>query len=277
MNTSIPCLAFSLLGLTPFLANASEKPDRQAPPPDPLQLPVFTSGEAKGLTALYRAKNFDARLTADRILTVQPKEDGKPVGQPFVVRFACVYVFDQRAVARDLVRLKQVPTPTLQPQKLRISGEYEENVKFQIDYQFSEDAILIQGAMEEAPKPKSRSTLQWVASFPPSHTIPAGTPEPELQKLTEGCVMKLRMAGGDTRSVGFWELLTSTRDVSSVEVSGPWSHRTILLEAPEPKGKGGSSGSLWNYSAGPVYKGHWAFGRTIAKKATDTPLVIQIK
>jgi hypothetical protein len=273
MKTVFFGLAFSLLCLTPCFAAASGKEAQ----PDAIKLPVFASGNGKGLHALYRAKNFDASLTADRVLTVQPKVDGKPVGKPFVLRFSCSYAFDQRAVARDLVSLKQSPTPTLQPQKLRISGEYEENVKFEVDYQFSEDGIVVQGSMDEPSKPKHRSALHWSASFPPSHAIPAGTPEPEIQKLTEGCVVQLRFASGQARSVGFWELLTSQRDVLSLEVSGPWSQRKVLLEAPQPKGKGAYSGTLWNYTGGPFYKGGWAFGRGSTTKSANAPLLVRIK
>jgi hypothetical protein len=273
MKTLFTSLAFSLLCLTPCFAAASGP----AAQPDAIKLPVFASGDGKGLNALYRAKNFDASLTADRMLTVQPKEDGKPVGKPFVLKFYCHYSFDQRAVARDLVSLKQSPTPTLQPQKVRISGEYEENVKFEVDYQFSEDGIVIQGGMEEAARPKHRSALQWAAWFPPSHAIPAGTPEPEIQKLTEGCVVQLRFAGGEARSVGFWELINSQRDVLSAEVSGPWSQRKVLLESPLPKGKGAYSGTFWNYSGGPLYKGGWAFGRSTTAKSASAPLVVRIK
>jgi hypothetical protein len=273
MKTVFFGLAFSLLCLTPCFAAASGKEAQ----PDAIKLPVFASGDGKGLNALYRAKNFDASLTADRVLTVQPKVDGKPVGKPFALRFSCSYVFDQRGVARDLVSLKQVSPPTLQPQKLRISGEYEENVKFEIDYQFSEDGIVVQGTMDEPSKPKHRSALQWSASFPPSHAIPAGTPEPEIQKLTEGCVMQLRFANGEARSAGFWELINSQRDVLSAEVSGPWSQRKVLLEAPQPKAKGAYSGTLWNYAGGPLYKGGWAFGRGSTAKSANAPLLVRIK
>ncbi len=273
MKTLFTSLAVSLLCLTPCFAAASGK-EAQA---DAIKLPVFASGNGKGLNALYRAKNFDASLTADRVLMVQPKEDGKPVGKPFVLRFSCLYAFDQRSVARDLVSLKQTPAPTLQPQKVRISGEYEENVKFEIDYQFSEDGIVVQCSTDEPSKPKHRSALHWSASFPPSHSIPAGTPEREIQKLTEGCVLQLRFAGGETRSVGFWELINSQRDVLSAEVSGPWSQRKVLLEAPLPKGKGAYSGTFWNYSGGPLYKGGWAFGRGTTAKSASAPLVVRIK
>jgi hypothetical protein len=273
MKTLFTSLAFSLLCLTPCFAAASGP----AAQPDAIKLPVFASGDGKGLNALYRAKNFDASLTADRMLTVQPKEDGKPVGKPFVLKFYCHYSFDQRAVARDLVSLKQSPTPTLQPQKVRISGEYEENVKFEVDYQFSEDGIVVQGGMEEPSKPKHRSAMHWVASFPPSHAIPAGTPEQEVQKRTEGCSLQLRFAGGESRSVSFGELITSQREVLSAEVSGPWSQRKVLIEAPQPKVKGVHPGIFWNYSGGPLYKGHWQVGRGYTTKSTNVPLVVRIK
>jgi hypothetical protein len=273
MKTVFFGLAFSRLCLTPCFAAASGK-EAQA---DAIKLPVFAAGDGKGLNALYRAKNFDARLTADRMLMVQPKEDGKPVGKPFVLRFSCIYSFDQRAVARDLVSLKQVSPPTLQPQKLRISGEYEENVKFEINYQFSEDGIVVQGSMDEPSKPEYRSAFHWSAHFPPSHAIPAGTPEPEIQKRTEGCAVQLHFASGETRSVSFWELITSQRDVLSAEVSGPWSQRKVLLETPQPKGKGAYSGTFWNYTGGPLYKGAWAFGRGCTTKSASALLVVRIK
>jgi hypothetical protein len=277
MKNRFSSLALSILWLSPCVIPAIGQVAAKAAEPTAIQLPVFASGDGKGLNAFYRAKNFDASLTADRVLMVQPKDDGKPVGKPFVLRFSCQYAFDQRAVARDLVSLKKIPTPTLQPQKVRVSGEYEENVKFEIDYQFSEDGIVVQGSMDEPSKPKHRSVLHGSASFQPSHAIPAGTPEPEIQKLTEGCVMQLRFAGGEARSVGFWELINSQRDVLSAEVSGPWSQRKVLLESPLPKGKGAYSGTFWNYSGGPLYKGGWAFGRSTTAKSASAPLVVRIK
>jgi hypothetical protein len=273
MKTVLFGLAFSLLCLTPCFAAASDK-EAQA---DAIKLPVFAAGDGQGLNALYRAKNFDARMTADRMLMVQPKEDGKPVGKPIALRFACIYSFDQRAVSRHLVSLKQVSPPTLQPQKIRISGEYEENVKFEINYQFSEDGIVVQGSMDEPSKPEHRSSFHWSASFPASHAIPAGTPEAEVQKRTEGCALQLRFASGESRSVSFWELITSQRDVLSAEVSGPWSQRKVLIEAPQPKGKNVHPGIFWNYTGGPLYKGGWAVGRGCTTKSTNEPLVVRIK
>jgi hypothetical protein len=245
--------------------------------PQPVKLPTFATGEAQGQNTVFRAKNFDAILGPDPILRVQPKEGGQPVGKPFHIEFFCGYVEDLRTIHRKLVSLSKVPKPSIQPNKIELAGLFEDRVKFEVEYVFSEEGIAVRGSMKEPSGAQTRSHVSYFARFSQTHEIPQNTPEEEIKRLTDGSTLNLNYASGQVRSVGFWETLLSEPKLLSVAISGPWNQRKLLMEtSPGKKGQPGI-GRLWSYVGAPLYKGNWVFGCGTSDGHPGGTLMIRIQ
>jgi hypothetical protein len=267
MNQFLPSLALFLASVSACCAEA----------PQPVKLPTFPSGEGKGQNAVYHAKNFDATLGSDPVLLIQPKSGNQAVGKPFQIEFFCGYVEDLRTIHRKLVSLSKVPKPAMQPKKIELGGQFEDRVKFEVEYVLSEEGIAVRGSLKEPSGIERRSHLIYFARFSQTHAIPQNTPEEEVKRLTEGYDIKLNYASGEVRSVRFWETLTSEPNLLSAAVSGPWGQRKLLMETSAAKRGQLGIGRLWNYVGGPLYKGNWVFGCGTSSGNSDNTLMIRVQ
>jgi hypothetical protein len=199
------------------------------------------------------------------------------VGKPFQIEFFCGYVEDLRTIPRKLVSLSKVPKPSIQPNKIELAGQFEDRVKFEIEYIFSEEGIAVRGSMKEPSGAEPRSRVSYFARFLQTHGIPQNTPEEEIKRLTDGSTLNLNYASGQVRSVGFWETLISEPKLLSVAISGPWSQRKLLLETSNGRKGQGGIGHLWSYVGAPLYKGNWLFGRGTSDGHPGGTLMIRIQ
>ena len=267
MNQFLPSLALFLASVSACFAEV----------PQAVKLPTFRAGESQGQNAVYRAKNFDATLGSDPILLIQPKSGNQAVGKPFQIEFFCGYVEDLRTIPRRLVILSKVPKPAMQPKKIELGGQFEDRVKFEVEYVLSEEGIAVRGRLKEPSGIERRSHLSYFARFSQTHAIPQNTPEEEVTRLTEGYEIQLNYASGQVRSVGFWETLTGEPNLLSAAVSGPWGQRKLLMETSATKRGQLGIGRLWSYVGAPLYKGNWFFGCATSDGHPGSTLMIRVQ
>ena len=248
---------------------------------DPAKSPVldvFPSGQWMGMNAVYQAKDFDATLDKDRILRIQPKQDGKNVGVPVLVRFNAYYTDDGKSIGRDLVSLDKRPAPAMQPKKVELAGHYEQKIKFSFTIQFSEKGVTVDGDVKDPPGLKRPTVFAYAAYFSASHQIPATTPPEEVKKLTEGHTVRFTDAKRQSQLMQFWEVVpTRAGVIASAEVTGPWGPRRVIAELPATPKNGHRAGNYGNYAITAFYKGGWYFSRGGTDKLAGGPLTVHVE
>jgi hypothetical protein len=165
----------------------------------------------------------------------------------------------------------------MQPKKIELGGQFEDRVKFEVEYILSEEGIAVRGSLKEPSGIERRSNLSYFARFSQTHAIPQNTPEEEVKRLTEGYELKLNYASGQVRSVGFWETLTSEPNLLSAAVSGPWGQRKLLMETSAARKGAVGIGRLWSYLGAPLYRGNWVFGCGNSSENSNNTLMIRIQ
>jgi hypothetical protein len=265
-------VALWLIASSPALA---ADPAAQAKAVD---LDGFPSGPWQGANAVYQCPNFDAVLSADRVLRIQPKENGKNVGAPVLVRFNAYFAQDNRSVGRELVSLEKRPAPAMQPKKVELAGHYNEKVRFAVAFTFTDRGVTIDGTIKDPPGLKQPTTLAYAAYFSATHQIPPNTPDEEIKKQVAGNSIKLTDAKRQSRSLEFWEISPTLSNAMAVtEVSGPWGGRRVLIDTPATRTNGGRLGNLGNYYNTPFFKGSWYISRGGSDKAAAGPLTVRVE
>ena len=264
----LPCIVLSLRAADP----AS---------PDPAKSPVldtFQSGPWMGMNAVFQTKDFDATLDKDRVLRIQPKQDGKAVGTAVVVRFNAYYTSDRSSFGRDLVSLEKRPAPAMQPRKIEFAGHYEQKIKFTFSIHFSEKGVTLEGDLKDPPALKHPTVFAYAAYFTASHQIPPTTPVDEIKRLTEGHTVKFTDAKRQSEVKQFWEVEKSRPGtIASGEVSGPWGSRRVIVEMPPTPKNGRRIGNFGNYAVSAFFKGGWYFSRGGTDKVDGGPLTVRVE
>ena len=243
-----------------------------------LELDTFPGGPWTGMNAVFQSKNFDATLDKDRVLRIQPKDDGKNVGVPVLVRFSTYYVIDQRSIPRDMVSIEKKPAPSMQPKKIEIAGTCEQKIKFDVSFHFSERGVTVDGTVKDPQGIKYPSTFAYAAYFTASHQIPKDTPLDEVKSQTAGFTVKFTNAAKQAETMQFWEISQNrSGTVASGEVTGPWGPRRVIAEMPAVRASGARIGTFGNYAVLPFYKGGWYFSRGGTHKVPAGPLTVRVE
>jgi hypothetical protein len=244
----------------------------------PTDLDAFPSGQWKGKNAVFQAKNFDAVLEANRILYIQPKEDGKNAGPPIRLSFSCYFSRDLKSVPRDIISLEKKPAPAMQPKKIELAGHCEDKVKFTFTYEFSEEGVTIQGEVKDPSTLKTPSVLGYAIVFPAVPQTTAATTPEEAEPLTGGCTLKLVDAKKQAKSYRFTEFTPiASNVVLHAEVSGLWGARRAVVDAPPTRKNGERIANLGNYGSQMLYKGGWYFSRGSTDKLDGGTMTIRIE
>jgi len=242
------------------------------------ELDGFPSGPWQGMNAVYQPKNYDALFTKEMDLRIQPKNDGKAVGAPLLVRFTAYFVSDHRTVRRDLVSLDKRPAPSMQPRKIDLAGQYEQKVKFAHSIAFSERGVTVEGDAKDPAGIKQPTVFAYWVSFPASHQIPKETPEDEVKRLTEGHSITFFDERRKKEVFGYWQALQPRANaVLEAEVSGQWGPRRIVVEAPPTPKNARRVGNFGNYAVAPFHRGSWYFSRSSTDKVEGGPLTIKVE
>lgn len=244
----------------------------------PTDLDAFPSGPWKGKNAVFQAKNFDAVLGADRILYIQPKEEGKNAGPPVRVSFSAYFARDLKSVPRDLVSLEKKPPAAMQPKKIELAGHYEDRVRFTFTFDFSEEGVTIQGTVKDPPAIKAPSVLGYAIVFPAAPQATAAMTPEEAEPLTAGCTLRLVGLKKQEKSYHFTEFPpTASNAVLRAEVSGLWGARKAVFDAPPTRKNGDRIANLGNYGSQPLYKGGWYFSRGSTDKLEGGTMTIRFE
>ena len=267
--TVLPCLVLCLRA-----AAADANPDPAKAP----VLDVFPSGQWAGMNAVFQTQNFDATLDKDRILRVQPKQDGGKIGPPVVIAFNPYFTSNGTSHGRPVVSLEKRPAPAMQPKKIEFAGHCGEKTKFTFSIHFTEKGVTVDGDVVDPPGLKNATIFAYAAYFAASHQIPVTTPEDEIKRLTAGHTIRFTDAKRQAQTMQFWELSpTRSGTVASAEVTGPWGTRRVITELPPTPKNGHRVGNFGNYSVSPFYKGGWYFSRGGTDKVPGGPITVRVE
>ena len=266
MLTLIPCLVLCALAQEPVT------PTTHVPP----KLNGFTTGKWVGMNAVFQSKNFDAMLSTDRVLSIQPKVDGKPNGEPVVMRFSIYYSNGKHTVASKLMTIERQSPPAMQPSRVEFQGVFDRKEKCSIRILFSDAGVTFSGDVKDPPKLQFPTVITYSLTFGPSHQIPTETPIEEMKKLTEGYTVKFIEPNRQAKLHGYWDAVPTRANVAEGQVIGPWGPRRLSIEMPATRENASRWGGFTNYSVHRFFKGAWAFYRTGTDKIIPGPLTLRV-
>jgi hypothetical protein len=262
----LPCLVACASGQDPVA-------DKNYVPP---KLNGFKTGKHVGMNAVFVSKNFDAALSTDRVLSIQPKVDGKPYGAPVTMRVGIYYHNGHYNIAPKLMTIERQTEPSMQPSRVEFQGVYERKEKLSTRILFSDIGINFSGDVKDPLKLKFPTVIGYSLTFGPSHQIPQDTPVEEMKKLTEGYTVKFYDPKRVGRVYGYWDFQQSQGNVAEAQVIGPWGPRRLSIEMPPTRENDKQYGYFYNYLVHRFYKGSWAFRRQGTDKVVPGPLILRV-
>lgn len=262
----IPCLVVCTIAQEPAPSG----------PYVPPKLNALKNDKWPGMNAVFISKNFDAMLSVDRILSIQPKVDGKPKGEPVVMRFGISYSNGKTTFASKIISIERQTPPAMQPSRVEFQGVHERKEKCSIRILFSDIGINFSGDVKDPPKLQYPTTIGYSLTFGASHKIPSETPIEEMKKLTEGYTVKFFDPKRAGKVYGYWDAQPSQGNVAEAQVIGPWGPRRLSIEMPATRENDKRWGAFANYKVHRFYKGEWAFYRQGTDKIVPGPLILRV-
>lgn len=259
------------------------------------KLPTFPDGKWKGYYAVYSHPFFDATMDTNGAIWIQPKDAaGKPVGNRFVCyRGHSVYVgTDQLEHPRYPISFKEPGAPVLweattraseQPKVLHLRGVLQDNVEFEMLYEFHGNQIVASGGCIDPAGLQPPSRFRVVSVMTASHDIKPNVEQAERKKLLKDCMVTARMKTGTImKRVEFHyaDVMRFSKDqagsatVEFAEIKGPYGPRIIQMRAFRKDEYVG----LWCYPGFCPYQGFAVFitvpaGKIDLKKKKITMII----
>jgi hypothetical protein len=240
------------------------------------KLKGFTTGKHVGMNAVFISKNFDATLSINRILTVQPKVDGKPFGRPVTMRVGISYSDGRHTIASKLVNIERQTAPQIQPSRVEFLGLHERKEKLSTRILFSDIGINFTGDVRDPAKLDRPSVIGYSVTFGPTHEISNDVPIEEMKKQTEGYTVKFFDPKRVGKVYGYWDFQKSQGNVAEAQVTGPWGPRRLSIEMPATRENGSIWGYFYNYRVARFFKGGWSFYRRGTDKVIPGPLILRV-
>ncbi len=226
--------------------------------------------------SVFVSKNFDAILSVDRVLSIQPKVDGKPVGAPVVMNFSLHYYNGLHYFYPKMTAIERQSPPTMQPTRVEFLCAYDRKEKVSMRIIFSDIGIHFSGDVRDPAKLQYPSYITYSLLFGASHQIPLERPIEEMQKQTEGFTVKFYDPKRVGKVHGYWEGIASKSNVAEAQVIGPWGQRRLSIEMPATKETAGQFGVFYNYQVARFFRGGWSFYRRGTDKIVPGPLTLRV-
>ena len=205
------------------------------------KLPTFAQGKWKGVFAVYTHANFDATIDENAVLVIRPKENGKPIGNPFTCyQLSCYYVPPQgHEHYRMPVAYNDPGAPMEQPKKIHLKGMLLDDVPFEVEYEFSGNRITAAGGCADPKGIEYPTTFRILSHMRPSHTIQPQVEQPEREKMLLGCVVTTRERVGGRKKrfeYPYHDIMHFSGPLEFVEIKGPYGERQIEMKAFNEEG-----------------------------------------
>jgi len=207
-------------------------------PTNTAELAAFADGPWKGWNTVYQGRGYDALVSADgNRIELHVKQDGARVGKPLIVALGCHY-YDpakRNTIARPLAAFTAPPAPQMlsRPGKLKLSGLFADNVRFDVTLEFTEKEFSIEGKIKDPPRLTPASAFGYHARVQPTHTLPPETPLDQVKALMPGWSVRLTPPEGKPEEVPYWRGKgLKSQHVTEARVHGPWETRDVALRAP---------------------------------------------
>jgi hypothetical protein len=240
------------------------------------KLSGLKSGKWVGQNAVFQSKNFDAILSTDRVLSIQPKVDGKPMGGPVVMGFGMHYSNGHHNVACKLVNIERQTPPAMQPSRVEFQAVYDRKEKCNVRVHFGDSGITFSGDVKDPPKLKFPTVLTYSITFGRSHDIGPDTPIEEMKKLTEGYTVKIYEPNRVQKLYGYWDAIPTRGNVAEAQVIGHWGPRRLSIEMPATRENDKRFGAFHNYKVHRFFKGEWGFYRQGTDAIVPGPLILRV-
>ena len=212
----------------------------------------------------------------DRVLSIQPKLDGKPVGAPVVMNFSLHYHNGIHYYYPKMTAIERQSPPAMQPTRVEFLCAYDRKEKVSMRIIFSDIGVHFSGDVRDPAKLQYPSYITYSLVFGASHQIPLETPIPEMQKQTEGFTVKFFDPKRVGKMHGYWEGIPSKTNVAEAQVIGPWGTRRLSIEMPATKESAGQFGVFYNYAVARFFRGGWSFYRRGTDKVVPGPLTLRV-
>lgn len=240
-NRSRKGLVVWLLTATILAAATQAAPD-SGPAVKPAEgadaLPVLADGPWAGSYAVYTNALFEAVMDARGWLKVTPRSDARHGGHAFIVRHTCGYrdTTHKSWHGREIKTLSATGAPSLQPQRITLSGKYDDYVRFVVQFDFQTNTIAVSGWREDPPRLAFPSDQRLVIQLAKSHTFADSVAEPERLAALQPFALVLDPLKGPSRTVPYAQR-PEHLDEGLVRVTpkGPlFGERSVRFEATKP-------------------------------------------
>jgi len=220
-------------------------------------LPTFPDGPNKGRYAVYQHAKFNAWIDATGTPWVQPLDAGKPVGKPFSCHAVSPYYNPEAAhKGRPIAEFISPAPPAVIPAtggKIKLQGKLEEDVPFEVEYEFKGNVIIAAGGCKDHSKVQYPTRFRLLSSFPATHNFTNDTPRAIVEAQTAGLTVELKGEGkkGETQVIPYALAKSLGGNHEYVLIRGPYAPRAVLFK---PVGREGSLGG-WLYPGRAPWQG----------------------
>lgn len=242
--------------------------------PKPNELPVFVDGPGDGLHTLYEGKEYDLTFgncphhgnrerNRPRII-IYPKKNGERVGTHVSCWLTCRHMVKPRSKHRFITQIEcsEKPTVTREPHEIRIEGEYDDTIRFDVTMTIAESSFSIEGTAREIKRDSDYSRFGYKIVVPQTHEEPKTKAEiAALKALLKGWSVKLRTYRDKPLTYEYTDSVHGVR-ANEADIKGPWEDIELNLEVEDSRSENGSAtnaGKFHIYSGMPPYVGY-SFG-----------------
>ncbi len=236
----ICALTVFLLQTMAALANEQEKSTNKT-------LPVFGKGKWKDKHAVYEQQNFVAYMDKSGVLWIQLMEKDKKIGKPLTCyQLSCYYNSPMHRI-RPVQTFSEFPDPQKQPKEIHLKGMLEENVPFEVKYEFDRNEITASGGCKDPKGIKHKTNFRILCRIPRSHEIPPQMELEERKELLEDFALKTteRVNGRRKRfEYPYHEILKFHGHLEEAKIEDVYAPRKVTFEPDKIEG----TFSGWVYS-----------------------------
>lgn len=220
----------------------------------------------KGITrqshAIYEGRKYRAVIDERGVLSVQMMNNGEKVGYPMRMGHYCwklgtdgKYLKDDdgKGVAhRPVEKFIDPPAPSRNPDKVHLKGVREDNVHWELVYEFSPDYLTAQSWVKD-PGSISHASYYWQNfTLAPSHEFDRTTSIAEQKRATANCKVTADLRGEGSESFGYTSSQSLSKLINSAKVAGHYAPLTVSFDVAESD----KWAHLRGYPGQPLYNGY---------------------
>lgn len=219
-------------------------------------------GRTRQSHAIYEGRKYRAVIDERGFLFVWPMNNGEKVGFPIRMGHHCRKLNtdgsflkddDGRGVAhRSVEKFIDPPAPSRNPEKVHLKGVRDDNVHWELVYEFSPDYLTAQGWVKD-PGSISHASYYWQNfALAPSHEFDRTTSNADRKKATANCKLTADLRGKGSESFDYASSQSLGKLITSAKVAGHYEPFTVSFDVVESD----KWARLQHYDGMPLYNGY---------------------